>query len=110
MEKLTDAEMLAMLVQISQNLNNAGFNQAAAKVLMQLAQDLSKPIPREDVVFLNEWCDRLEKAKIKEDPMEVFDLVSDLSQIMKRFVISKENPNCDLELGEQTTGDCENVA
>ena len=89
--RISEAEMTLLLLKAANNLNSAGFNDSVAKVLMQLAQDLSKPIPKEDVVFLNQWCDRLEKAKIKEDPMEVFDLISDLSQIMKRFIVAKKS-------------------
>lgn len=107
---VTEAEMLTLLLQVARNLNEAGFNDSVGRLLMQIVSDLQKPIPHADVTFLNAWCERLETASLKEDPMEVFDLVSDLSQIMKRFVIAKENPDCNLEANALSTGDCENVA
>ena len=87
--KITNEEMGALLIKASHNLNNAGFNDSVGRLLMQAVKDLSNPIPTEDVSFLNEWCERLENCELSDDPMEAFDLVSDLSQIAKRFVIAR---------------------
>lgn len=90
-QKLSEAEMTILLVKAAHNLNEAGFNDSVAKLLLQILRDLSKPISQEDVHFLNEWCYRLEQADLSKDPFEVFDLVSDLSQIAKRYIIIKKN-------------------
>jgi hypothetical protein len=87
--KVTNEEMGALLVKVSHNLNNAGFNDSVGRLLMQAVKDLQRPLPREDVTFLNNWCQRLENCELSDNPMEAFDLVSDLSQIAKRFVIAK---------------------
>ena len=89
--KVSEGEMALLLIKAANNLNKAGFNDSVAKLLMQIVTDLSKPIPQEDVRFLNQWCYRLEQSDISKDPLEVFDLVSDLSQIAKRYVVIKKN-------------------
>lgn len=89
--KLSEGEMTLLLLKAANNLNEAGFNDSVGRLLMQIVSDLSKPIPQEDVAFLNEWCYRLEQADLSKDPFEVFDLVSDLSQIAKRYIVIKKN-------------------
>ena len=87
--KLSEMDLALLLLKAANNLNSAGFNDSVGKLLMQIATDLSKPIPQEDVAFLNEWCVRLEQVDLNKSPFGAFDLVSDLSQIMKRYVIIK---------------------
>ena len=87
--RVSKEEMAILLFKVAKNLNEAGFNDSVGRLLMQIVNDLSKPIPPEEVTFLNEWCLRLENSHISEDKFEAFDLVSDLSQIAKRFVMAK---------------------
>tara|TARA_R100001510_G_scaffold57628_1_gene66517 strand:+ start:2259 stop:2558 length:300 start_codon:yes stop_codon:yes gene_type:complete len=91
MGKVSEGELALLLIKAANNLNNAGFNDSVGRLLLEAISDLSKPIPEEDVRFLNQWCYRLELTDVKSNPIEVFDLISDLSQIMKRYIVAKSN-------------------
>jgi len=93
MERLMSSqEMAQLLIKAANNLNTCGLNRDVGYYLLQILHSLSETtLPREDIVFLNEYCTRLRLWETQgENPIEVFDVISDVSQMTKRLMIAKE--------------------